>query len=160
MKSWNLEIEECKIIHKVSNNSYKVYLQFKKYSLLSLTRWAIVIVTGVIIDKKVYLLIRSCEELTEEEIIMGNYMSTVKMKRFEQTVEIYQRPEKDDKILMTIVTVADFGGYCSKADNLNMSLQVLGNMQNFYNFLLTQAISKDYEGDKVPLFELAKENSS
>lgn len=91
MKSWNLEIEESKIIHKISENSFKVYLQFKKYSMLSLTRWAIVIATGIVVEKKVYLLVRSCEELTEEEMVLGNYMSTVRMKKFDQTVEMCQR---------------------------------------------------------------------
>ena len=55
---------------------------------------------------------------------------------------------------MTIITTADFGGYCSKGDNLNMTLQILNNIQNFYNFLLTQAIAKDHEDNQIPLFEL------
>ncbi len=55
---------------------------------------------------------------------------------------------------MTIVTTADFGGYCSKADNLNMILHILNNIHNFYNFLLTQAISKDHDDTAIPLFEL------
>lgn len=38
-----------------------MYLSFKKYSLLSLNRWTIVMVTGISVDKKVYLLIRSCD---------------------------------------------------------------------------------------------------
>ena len=54
--------------------------------MLSLTRWAIVIATGIVADKKVYMVIRSCEELTEEEMVLGNYMSTVRMKKFDQTV--------------------------------------------------------------------------
>lgn len=53
---------------------------------------------------------------------------------------------------MTVITNADFGGYCSRNDNLNMSLHALGHMQNFYNFLLTQAISKGYEQNMTPLF--------
>lgn len=142
MNSWNLEVEESRIINKISDNSYKIYLQFKRYSILSLTRWAVAIATALIIDKKVYLLIRSCDELTEEELILGNYMSTVRMKKFDQTIEICQRTEKDDKVLMTVLTTADFGGYCSKTDNLNMSLHLLNNINNFYNFLITQGIAK------------------
>lgn len=61
MNNWNLQIQECKIINKITTNSYKLYLQFKKYSLISLTRWTIVIVTSTIVDRKAYLLIRSCE---------------------------------------------------------------------------------------------------
>ncbi len=86
--------------------------------------------------------------------MLGNYMSTVRMKKFDQTVEMCQRSEKDDKVLMTIVTCADFGGYCSKSDNVNMSLHVLNNVQNFYNFLLSQAIAQDKDSGKLPLFEI------
>ncbi len=65
-----------------------------------------------------------------------------------------QKHEKDDKLLVTILTTADFGGYCSKSENFNMSLQILNNIPNFYNFLLTQAIAKDYEdSNKLPLFQ-------
>ncbi len=46
---------------------------------------------------------------------------------------------------MTILTLSDFGGYCSKQDNLSMVIQLLNNLNNFYNFLLQQAIIKDYQ---------------
>jgi hypothetical protein len=61
MKNWNLQVEECKIINRISKNSYKYFIQFKKYSLMSLMRWAIVIVTAIVIDKKGYLIIKSCD---------------------------------------------------------------------------------------------------
>lgn len=76
------------------------------------------------------------------------------MKKFSQTVEISQRCENDEKTLMTILTVTDFGGYCSRQDNLNMTLVVLSNFQNFHNFILQQAIAKEYEAGKSQLFEL------
>ena len=113
------------------------------------------IATGIVVEKKMYLLVKSCEELTEEEMILGNYMSTVRMKKFDQTVEMCQRSEKDDKVLMTIITNADFGGYCSKADNLNMSLHILNNVQNFYNFLFSQAFAQGNDENRIPLFELS-----
>ncbi len=58
---------------------------------------------------------------------------------------------------MTILTVTDFGGYCSRQDNLNMTLVVLSNFQNFHNFVLQQAIAKDYEEGKSQLFELSND---
>lgn len=75
---------------------------------------------------------------------LGNYISTVKMSKFDQTIELCQKHSKDDKLLITILTTADFGGYCSKSDNFNMTQQILNNIPNFYNFLLTQTIAKDY----------------
>jgi Trp operon repressor len=69
----------------------------------------------------------------------------VRIKKWEQILEICskrQDKEKDEKILLTILTISDFGGYCSKSDNLNMTLHVLPkNISNFYNYLLTQSIS-------------------
>ena len=52
--------------------------------------------------------------------------------------------------------MADFSGYCSKADNLNMTLQVIDNMQNFHNFLQTQLINKQYENNfnQIPIYKL------
>ena len=42
---------------------------------------------------------------------------------------------------MIILTVADYGGYCSKYDNLSMSQQVLNNITNFHHYLITKDIS-------------------
>lgn len=88
---------------------------------------------------KTYLRIKGCEELTEEEEEIargkGLYLSGVKIKRFEQVVEICKKAENDAKVLLTTITTVDFGGYCSSNDNLNMALLVLDKMSNFYNFI-------------------------
>jgi hypothetical protein len=44
---------------------------------------------------------------------------------------------------MTIISQLDFGGYCSNNDNLNMGLHSLGNIYNFYNYLMAESISKE-----------------
>ena len=61
-------VDYCEIVNKISKNSYKMLIKFKKYSMISLARWVYVTVTAIKIqglntgsnNNKFYLLIRSC----------------------------------------------------------------------------------------------------
>jgi hypothetical protein len=141
MDKWNLQVEKSMVVNRVGDNSYKMLIRFKKYSMVSYARWVYVTVTAICSQHKIYLLVRTCEHLTEEELLQAS-ITQVRMALWNQTVEFCKRTNNDDKMLMTIITQADFGGYCSKNDNLNMSLHILMNMNDFYNFLFSQNIHK------------------
>ncbi len=79
-------------------------------------------------------------------------MGSMRMKKFDQILEICRKSEIDSKILMTTITTVDFGGYCSIGDNMNMGMLVLDNMQSFYNFVQGQLINKEYEKNYTQLF--------
>lgn len=51
--------------------------------------------------------------------------------KFNQVIEISKNVEDKTMLLMSIITYADFKGYCSVADNTAMSLHLLTNISEF-----------------------------
>lgn len=51
--------------------------------------------------------------------------------KFNQVIEISKNVEDKSMLLMSIITQADFKGYCSVADNTAMSLHILTNISEF-----------------------------
>lgn len=60
---------------------------------------------------------------------------------FKQLVELSINKEKPDLTLITVLTEADFRGYSSEADNLNMSLYLFRDIESFPKFCKQQEFS-------------------
>lgn len=67
--------------------------------------------------------------------MLKSSVSSLQMKMFNQTIELCKKNINDNRTLMTIITQADYGGYCSKYDDYGMTIHIFGNIKNFYNFL-------------------------
>lgn len=77
-------------------------------------------------------------------------MSGVTRMNFQQIVQLTVGKDNEELILMTVLTQADFKGYSTATDNINMTMHAFKEIEHFPKFCIQQEII----GHKSRVFEL------
>ena len=142
---WNNNISEFRVDSKVRDNEFVGSMKTKPYSMLSYGRECQFSITlyrpcqcrSEIDPKNIYLLIESIS--ASEEARKDSRLVEMEMR---QLVELSPKQEgKEEMVLMQIYHWADFKGYSSTKDNLNMSLHLLNGLPTFQKHLSVQGQS-------------------